>query len=282
MIAAVTAIACSIINRKTLISLLKNLKQHDKFMKRNFELSFDKKKFSSKISKHFMIFFLENFAGHLYLTINIHLYFPNFIYVAWSMAAVNQLSYVQSFQIYTFLKAAEERLKLMEQVDMNRSNVFGIDDTLLNFKKALLQFHEIIHQIQDFFNPSLYTLLLLLYFIVLNNFYWCGLWFLGITFADIKDVLIIITPSFITLIAFALSERNSRKIIKNISSKLLELSPGLSQNKETLILLFRSSFSVSSTGFTTIGEVIKFRINCKTFFNFKIDFRLPIQFLIFL
>lgn len=85
---------------------------------------------------------------------------------------------MQCLQIYTFVRAIEERLEVLSRIKVKD---FKANEE--KFKDGLMQIHEAVQDINKCFAFSFFLSFLWLYASILNNLHWIGIFLIGVSYA---------------------------------------------------------------------------------------------------
>lgn len=252
-----SCILCSIFNYKTKTILLQRLNEFDFFIEYNFDTRIHLGQLKRSLQIRFLLFFCETMSGSFFFMISSYLSYHKYFYYSCSMALLTQITHMQSFYFYQFVRAVEERLKAISSIDLNakQKRLGSIAKVLFTYKKSMIKICDIIDLTQQTFSPSLRIVIVLLYFTMVTNFYWIGLSLLGIGYAQIKDAIIIVSPNLVIILTLALCEHNFKKHLINIKGKLMSASFCNNQSEEISVFMLSRNFTFSFIGFSTFADV---------------------------
>ena len=113
--------------------------------------------------------------------------------------AILYIAYIQSFQIYMFMKTIEYRMNLIIEILKTQSDLKTtqhrnrIPHNLLNIKMLLIRMYEIIQLLNECLGLSMIGVTIEVYASVLVNIYWLHIGFFDVPFASIHGNKHIIT-----------------------------------------------------------------------------------------
>lgn len=267
------SVFCSIFKYKQKAFLMKQIAKVDDIIVKKFNMKVDHIKVNNCIEKQFIYFLLFLLCFdilHICSTLNDGV--TDFNYHTVQLFAILFIAYIQSFQIYMFMKAIVYRLNLIIEILEIQSDLNVIQHrirnriphNLLHIKMLLIRIYEIIQLFNESFGLSMIGVIIEVYASVLVNIYWLHIGFLNVPFASIHgnkhiitqeqfhvmllcfvtDVILFLGPTLITLISLAHCGFTIERLFQQIISSLTKLNEHQTIVNEIFLCILRKNFEV--------------------------------------
>ncbi|CAO1324075.1 unnamed protein product [Diamesa serratosioi] len=253
MIAAISSVLCSIIKNKQKALLIKQISLFDDEIVNKFNIKVNYDKMNKSIEKQFicfLIFLLCADVLNIFSTFNDGV--ARFNYHIVQLIAFLYIAYLQSFQIYIFMKAIEYRMSLIlcilyrlsDLKSIRHRNRNRIPYNLLIVKMLLIRIYEIIESLNESFGLSMIGIIIEVFASFLVNIYWLHNVFLNVPYANVHDVILFLAPTVITLTSLAHCASTIECQFQQIISLLSKLNEHQMIVNEIFLCILRKNFVV--------------------------------------
>jgi hypothetical protein len=154
----------SLINHRKKQNLLNLIYEHDKFMMEEFEILLNYEKIHNFLSNCFKIFITVSTASVLSFFYSMFTVNPEYLIYTIQIHIPNHIIYMQAFQIFTFLRGIELRLKLLKSCDF--------EDKKMELKKSLLNIYDICKELYNCLGITCFLSCSNIFTVILINMYW--------------------------------------------------------------------------------------------------------------
>lgn len=195
LFASISSVFCSVFKYEQKVLLIKHILKVDDVIVKKFNMKMDYTKINNCIEKQFIYFLLLLLCDiilHVFSTLNDGVAEFNFHTV--QLFIFLFIAYMQSFQIYMFMKAIEYRMNLIIEILKRQSDLNynfqhkirnRIPHKLLDIKMLLIKIYEIIQLLNESFELSMIGIVIEVYASILVNIYWLHIVFLKVSYANV-------------------------------------------------------------------------------------------------
>lgn len=229
-------------------------REFDEFSERALKLPINSSELRFKIRKFFVIFLVMIFLAYIPITVKVLNRKPDTANYILGYVTVCQIVQANNLRLIVFMILIKERVKVVAKFKYNSSD----DEAAKLVWSAMLNIHDIIKSVNQYFQPFLVQNLLLMYYSIVINIFWFSLRFFGYAFAGWIEAVAFIFPCFSIVLYLASCDREIRKDMCNIKSLVIELRSR--HEEDFLIFMLDKRFHIGAFRFvnmshSTLGKV---------------------------